>query len=432
MGGLTHFWDVDSLEDGAFMSADAVSSSKPRPRIASIDVLRGFALLGIFLMNAQTLAMPMAAYFNPLAYGGRDAFNRSLHGLVHIVADQKFMALFSLLFGASMLLIIEGRQQKGLSVAKFHYFRNFWLLLIGLAHGLLIWSGDILSIYACCAFVLYWFKNLGPRLNCFLGLICFFSPTLLYLNLDATNFASVKDFSDFWQGTGTSLASAIKYRQTSWSTQVAGRLGDFGDIGQPYPDEVIGILLFDIPFRAFGMMLLGMGLYRYGWLSAGKEPRFYRRCTLWGLGVGVLLSGAGLWLNEQHDWGPGWALGPGRIANLWAAPAMAVGYIGLVMRWCQSTKAEALRDGLARVGQMALSNYIAQSVLGSLAFFGFGFGLFGQVNRAELLVFILLVWVLLLVTSKLWLQRFCYGPCEWLWRSLTYLRIQPLWRRAPK
>lgn len=406
----------------------ANAATQTQPRIQSIDVLRGFALLGILLMNGQAFSMPLAAYFHPFAYGGSDPWNLAVQGLVHLIADQKFMALFSLLFGASVLLIIDGRKAKGLRAGRFHYARNFWLLLIGLAHGVLIWSGDILIIYAACSFLLYVFRNLRARWNLVLGLLCFLAPTMLYLALDESLLASVKDLPDFWHARGQSLEASLKIYRGGYADQLAHRLSDHESSGSIYPKIVFALALIDIPFRAIGMMLVGMALFRTGVLSGKKSPRFYQRWMYWGLGVGFGLAGLGLYLNYSHDWSPSWALGRGRLLNLWAVPPVAMGYIGLVMCWCNSKRATKLRAALAQVGRMALTNYILQSVLCTFVFYGFGLGLFGSVNRCQLLGITGGIWVLLIAFSGFWLKRFRYGPLEWLWRSLTYLKIQPLRR----
>ncbi len=123
-----------------------------KQRIVAIDVLRGFALLGILLMNMSSFAMPTIAYFNPTVYGGDEIWNRLVFSLSHIFADQKMMALFSMLFGASVMLVTGNMEKRGQSPLKFHYVRNFWLLIIGLIHSILIWDGDIFS-GLCAVFV---------------------------------------------------------------------------------------------------------------------------------------------------------------------------------------------------------------------------------------------------------------------------------------
>ena len=132
-------------------------------RIIAIDILRGFALLGILLMTLMSFAMPGTAYSSPAEFGGDDIFNRATYALIHIFADQKFMALFSMLLGASMMLLLNSFRQKGINVARFHYTRNIWLLIIGGAHTIFLWDGDILTVYAICAFFLYFLRTSPHR-----------------------------------------------------------------------------------------------------------------------------------------------------------------------------------------------------------------------------------------------------------------------------
>lgn len=388
-------------------------------------------MLGIFLMNGPSFAMPLAAYFNPLAYGGSDPLNLSVQGLLHVFAEQKFMALFSMLFGASTLLILDRRRDKGLPGGRFYYFRNFWLLLIGIAHGLFLWGGDILSIYACCAFFLYLFRKLSPRWSISLGLICFFCPAILYLSLPAEYIQGIKGLDDFWNATGHSLEESLRVFRGSYSEQFSHRIAGSQELGQSLPPEALAVMLFDIPFRAFGMMLCGMGLFRSGILIGERSDHFYRRLALSASVVGILLSTSGLALQWSHRWSPQWALGPGKLANLAATPALALAYVALMVLWKRSAKRSRSHHAIERVGQMALSNYIGQSILASTIFYGFGLGLYASVNRVEILAITALIFFVQIAFSNAWMKRFRYGPLEWLWRSLSYLRPQRL-AREPK
>ena len=153
------------------MSEVSMAPMVPSKRIVALDVLRGFALLGILLMNIQSFAMPDEAYFNPLVYGDMMGLNRWVWILSHVLADQKFMTIFSLLFGAGILLLTERLEARGQRARQIHYRRNMWLLLIGLIHAYFLWSGDILVSYAIAAFVVYWLRNLGPRWLVIIGLL---------------------------------------------------------------------------------------------------------------------------------------------------------------------------------------------------------------------------------------------------------------------
>ena len=151
----------------------------PSQRIVAIDVLRGFALLGILIINIQAFSMPVAAYFNPTAYGDLTGANRWVWVLSHIFADQKFMTIFSLLFGAGIILLTTRLEERGQSAWKIHYRRTFWLLVFGLVHAYLFWLGDILVLYAVCALVVYWFRRLSPRWMVAAGLVSLAVPAVM-------------------------------------------------------------------------------------------------------------------------------------------------------------------------------------------------------------------------------------------------------------
>jgi uncharacterized protein len=160
---------------------DQIIPASPDTRILSIDVLRGFAVLGLLIMNIQSFSMIFEAYMNPTAYGDLTGLNKWVWILSHLMANEKFMTLFSMLFGAGILLFIEKVRSKDRKPGPLHYRRNFWLLLFGLAHAYLIWYGDILVAYSLCAFFVYLFRNKKPSTLLILGIIFFIVPVILYL-----------------------------------------------------------------------------------------------------------------------------------------------------------------------------------------------------------------------------------------------------------
>lgn len=403
-----------------------------KERIVAIDVLRGVALLGILLMNMASFAMPGAAYFNPTVYGGDDIWNRLVFGLSHIFVDQKMMALFSMLFGASVVLVTSNMERKGESSFRFHYLRNFWLLIIGLFHSILIWDGDILVIYALCSFVLYWFRHWKPGWQITIGLLIFFLPSIL--NLWINSLAPVLQTADFysldafWQPSNTAIDQELALYRGPYLAQVAYRWGDSVStaattLGQDLLDLS---LLVEFFCRAFGMMLVGMAFYTWGILTAKRSETFYEHMMLIGFGIGLPLALFSLIQYTNHDWSPFYSLFVGRIPNHLATPFMASGYVALVMIWSRSNVLDGLQTRLAAVGRMALTNYIAQSIMATAIFYGFGLGFFGYRSRIEQLIIVLFIWAIQLVFSSWWLSRFRYGPLEWVWRSLSYWYWQPI------
>ena len=401
-------------------------------RIVAIDILRGFALLGILLMNIMGFAMPDAAYSNPNVYGGQSFINHLIYGVLHVLADQKFMAIFSMLFGASIMLLSSKSRAQGRAAAAIHYIRNIWLLIFGLIHFFFIWSGDILTIYALCAFVLYFFRTAPARVQLILGLVIFLLPSGVNLfissqlaGLDAVSLASLEAQVS---PSKEMIARDLEIFRGPYSGQLAYRLGDSdSDLTYTEGDAFALLAFFAEAFgRSFGMMLIGMALYSLGILTASRSRRFYKRMLFIGLVIGIPATSFGLYQFYAHDWEASYSLFLGRIPNHIATPFTAGAYTALIMLWSKSRFAHDLQTRLAAVGRMALSNYIGQSLVATFIFYGFGYGLYGSLDRTRLIFVVLGIWSLQLLVSPLWLSRFRYGPLEWLWRSLTYRRLERL------
>ena len=145
-------------------------------RIDSIDILRGFALLGILIMNISSFSMPSMAYFSPVIYD-INTINHIIYSITHIIADQKFMAIFSMLFGASTMLYINSIKRNKKKPLLLFYSRNFWLLILGWIHASYLWYGDILLIYSICSFALFFFIGVAPKNQFILGCLIYFLPT---------------------------------------------------------------------------------------------------------------------------------------------------------------------------------------------------------------------------------------------------------------
>ena len=174
------------------------------------------------------------------------------------------------------------------------------------------------------------------------------------------------------------------------------------------------------------MMLLGMALYKWGILSAQRSNQFYAKMILIGLIVGYAIITAGVYQNFQHVWFMDYSMFIGNQFNYVGSVLVALGYIGIIMIICRSDQLIQFKKLLASVGKMAFTNYILMSVLGMFIFYGNGLGLYGQVERSIQILIVFAIWILLLIISPLWLQKYRYGPLEWLWRMLSYWRKQPM------
>ena len=400
-----------------------IQPTASKPRIRALDFLRGFAILGILVMNVQSFSMPGAAYLNPTAYGDLTGANKWVWILSHLFADQKFMTIFSILFGAGVVLFSSNAERKTGHSAALHYRRTFWLLMIGLIHGHLIWYGDILVPYALCGFVVYLLRNLRPGILFAIGLGLIAVHTVLYLFFGLTIEywppESMAAMQEMWLPGAEQIRAEINAYTGSFVEQMKQRSTSALAL-----ETTVFLLVF--VWRAGGLMLVGMALYKWGILTAEKSLKFYTRGWIISWLVGLPMIAFGIFQNFRFEWTMEYGMFLDSQWNYWGSLPVGFGFICLVMLLENSSALELFKDRLAAVGQMALTNYIGQSVLCTLIFYGIGLGYFGQFERTGQIILMLVIWVLQIVYSRLWLNRFRFGPLEWLWRSATYRQWQPL------
>ena len=392
-------------------------------RIDALDALRGLAVLGILVMNIQSFAMPVAAYLNPDAYGSLDGINGAVWTLSHVLADQKMMALFSMLFGAGIVLFCERAAHSGRSVAGYHYRRNFWLLIFGLLHGYLLWHGDILFLYALCAFVLFPLRNRSARTLFKLGILFLAVSSIFYL-LTAAGLQTMSDeaiaeqIMPQWRPAAEQMTAELAAYRGGWASQLTARI--------PMTQEMQGLALMAWGFwRASGMMLLGMALYKTGVITGKADRQLYHRLLGLALLVGVPVVIYGIYWNFNNQWELS-SMFLGSQFNYWGSVLISLGWMSALLLILKHNILPGLTNRLAAVGRMAFTNYIMHTVLCGLIFYGHGLGLIGNVERAGQLLIVLGIWMLQLWLSPIWLSHFRFGPLEWLWRSLTYWRPQPM------
>ncbi len=411
-----------------------MNDTDPRPetgpvpgstRIDSIDVLRGFALLGILLMNIQLFAMPDAAYLNPTAYGDLMGANYYVWLGSRMFADQKFMTIFSMLFGAGIVLMTTRAEARGESRGV-HRRRMGWLAVIGLLHAHLLWAGDILFLYAVCGMLVYRLRTKPRRLLLRLGVASMAVPSVLfYLFGTSMPFWPPEAVAEFtvsaWQPTQAMIDDTLVAYRGSWLDQAPVR--STTALGF----ETFIVLL--LGWRTAGLMLVGMALYKMGVFNATCSRRFYGGLIAGALLIGIPVEAYGVMLDFRTGWAATWSFFHGEQFNYWPSVAVSLGYVGLVMLVCQSAALRLLTRPFAAVGQMALSNYLLHSVICTMIFYGHGLGYYGSVDRLGQLGVVIGVWFVQLVVSPLWLRHFRFGPAEWVWRSLTY-GVRPPLRRG--
>lgn len=394
-------------------------------RIASIDVLRGFAVLGILVMNIQAFSMIGAAYMNPTAYGDLTGVNYAVWLLSHVFADRKFMGIFSMLFGAGIVLMTSRREAAGVRTAGVHYRRMGLLLVFGLLHAYLLWYGDILFLYAMCGFVVYLFRRRRPGTLIIVGFLSIAIPTVLSVffqwSIPYWPPEAMENTMRWWAPSHEVVAKEIAAYRGGWLGQFSHRAVTALFMQTLY-------LLIDGFWRAGGLMLLGMGLFKLDIFSAKRPSVTYVIMIVVGLFVGIPVILYGVYRNFALGWVFESCMYAGGQFNYWGSILVSLGWVGLVMLVYKHGKAQTLTRSLAATGQMAFTCYLLQTIICTTIFYGHGFGLFGKVERVGQIGIVFAVWVLLLVVSPLWLRRFRFGPAEWLWRSLAYGKVQPMRR----
>lgn len=393
-------------------------------RIVTIDVLRGVALLGILVMNIRSFAMIEAAYFNPLASGQLSGTDRVVWWLGEFFANQKFMSIFSMLFGAGIVLMYQRRDRQGLRSAGLHYRRMGLLFLIGVLHAYMLWYGDILVSYALCGLWLFLLRKRGPVLLLVLALLFMLVGTLLSAGLGWAIEQMPADIQaevvlDFAPGHAMKEAETAAYRG-GWLSQMPFRASTSLGV------QTV-LFFFWTLWRAGAMMLLGMALMKTGVLTSNASSRTYVSLLAICLLIGMPLVGAGMIFYPAAERASVSYLFYGSLYNYWGSAFMAVGYVAGILLLCRHL-APARCSALSAVGRMSLTNYLAQTLLCTLLFYGTinPFALFGRVGFTGQLLVVAAVWAVQLVLSATWLKYFRSGPMESLWRRLSYGRRWPV------
>ncbi len=390
--------------------------------------MRGVTALGILIMNVQLFAMIGAGFGNPYGAAWTDTPNVVTWVAIQIFYGFKDLLIFGMLFGVGISLMDERGVALGRDVTRLHFRRMAVLLMFGLAHAYLIWSGDILYDYAICGGVVFLLRRKSIAFQLIVGAMAYAVPLVLLFVIDSILQGldpkiTADIYSTNFSPTAAQIAAHNALYSAGWIQQMAPRAAEA---------FTIQVVLF--PLGLFwvcgGSMLAGMGLYRSGMFTLRYTTRSYMIMIAIALFLGLPMILYGLQQNFAVNWQAQYSILRGRFYFLAAAPFMALGYISLIMLICRAGVIKWLTSRLAAVGQMALTNYIMQSLICSMLFYGHGFGLVGKVDRIGQMGIVLVVWVFQLIVSPIWLRRYRFGPMEWLWRSLSYGAKQPMRRVA--
>lgn len=398
-------------------------------RLANLDVIRGFAVLGILVMNVQSFSMIEAAYLNPTAYGDLAGWNLAVWLVSHLLFSGKFITLFSILFGAGILLFLNRRQntiskepdstRPDVSPTKQHFRRMSWLLIFGLIHSYFIWSGDVLVTYAICGYLVVFCREKSVAwLALTGGIFCFFSLLPLFITqLDSLAFDSQDwlELSSFWAPNAEHIQHEINQATGTWWQQFLLRATS----SLSMQTEVF--LLYSV-WRVGGLMLIGMALLKAGVFHGQLKLRTLIFSSLIAFCFGSAWTVYGVYFNFAHNWHIKHSMYLGSTFNEIGSIFTAVGYLLAIVALVERNILSKLLQVLAKVGKLAFSHYIGQSIFGVLVFSGMGLGLFGQAERVQQLLFVVLVWSLQIGFSIIWLKHYRQGPLEALWRRLIASR----------
>ncbi len=411
-----------------------MESASGAVRLVSLDAMRGFAVMGILAMNIVAFAMPFWAYITPLAYGGDTAAERGAWVVSYVLLDGKMRGFFSLLFGASMMLIIERADAKGESAAKVHYSRMFWLAMFGLVHFYFIWFGDILFLYAAVGCLAFLFRKWEPRRLIKWALIIFGIHLLLF-GLQFVGLQAMQFFAG-QPGAATDLVKQYKEIMASpefdfgTAKQLSVHRGDYGGIvaeklgnwGKPF-----GGVLQSVG-ETLPLMMLGMAMKKNGFLTGEWERADY---VLWARKMiipGLILSSLVAVMVVMANYDKITSIAAFFIWSAIPRTLLTIGYASVLMLVIRRYAGSSFIARVAAAGQAAFTNYLGTSIIMTTIFYGYGFGLYGYIGRIELWLFVVGAWAVMLLWSRPWLARFRYGPLEWLWRSLARTKVQPLRR----
>jgi uncharacterized protein len=396
-------------------------------RLEALDVLRGFALLGILAMNIRSMGAPFSAYMYPYALFDYTGASRAAYVFTSVVFDLKMMGLFSMLFGAGALLYAAKSTETGAPPRGLWFRRMFWLLVIGLVHAYLIWDGDILVPYAFCGFLLLWWVRRLPARWLMAGALAMLGVGVLLsighgLSWEGMPEAQRAQELEMWMPTRAQAEAQLARMHGSYGDVVAHRAAFV------FMAQTLYFLLFFL-WRCGGMMLLGMALHKWGFLDGSRPERVYVIAAAACLPAGLALAWYGVVSLERVRF----AMPERTVLDIWnyvGAALASVGYAAVLILMVKRHALGGVRRALAAVGQMALTNYLLQSLIAAV-FLGWGLGLAGRLDYAAQLIVVIAIWALQLALSPVWLRRYRFGPAEWAWRSLTYWKRQPMRRDTP-
>ncbi len=442
------------MENPTIQQATIAAPVAEASRLKVLDALRGVALLGILLMNIPGFSM--ADYSFEAFKNDPTNVNFWVNAVISVFFEGKMRAMFGMVFGAGILLFIANKTDKGTSVHALFYRRMFWLVLFGLIHAhLILWIGDILYLYGVCGMIVYLFRNVPPKYLVWavplVAVFDFTSNTLFYQDLRAKRIDYVAATKA--QAANQTLTDAQTKALTTWrdieKTMIPNREDAKANTKTMKSNyTAIANYLRPIAFEfetkhlpmwgldSLALMLLGLALFKWGFLTGSWSNDDYWKVLKIGYAIGLPLA--------MYEFYYGFQNFTTLEANLARMERVSINWVGLIYPFqrillvmahaaslillYKSGKIQGLFRRLEAVGQMAFTNYITHSVICTLFFFGYGLNYYAELEYYQIYFLALAIWVFQLIISPIWLKHFRFGPLEWLWRSLTYWKIQPMKR----
>lgn len=383
-----------------------------------MDVLRGVAILGILIINIQSFGRLSSEFLNPKALGDPPMLDWVVWSASHILADEKFIGMLTLLFGAGIVLMAQGAREPPEAFDRRFQRRMNWLLVFGLAHGMLLWPGDILHAYALCGMIAVRLRHREPAQLAALGILLLAFTTVIWLMATAILVFLVPSgmlqslVDSYWQPTTDVMLREVDHTNYEWLTST-------GDRAVHAVGTMLWALVSDRFWRMLGLILLGMALMRTGFMTGRLRSRVYGTVAALGLAAGIPLILCGLFYNEAVDWDIRYAMFLGRIPNHWAAVAVSLSWISLVVLLLNRPAFRLAARGLDAVGRLAMTNYIGQTIICGALFYGVGLGLFLKLDYLELMAVTGAIWAFQILFSLIYRRFARMGPFEWAWRRLS-------------
>ena len=423
----------------------------PSERIHILDSLRGIAILGILLMNIPGFALPEPAYGDPSVLNEWGSINFKTWNFIDWSLEGSQRALFSMLFGAGIILFISRQEKKvgGLYPADYFFRRQLWLLVFGLINAfVLLWFWDILFHYACLGMIMFAFRRLAPKSLLIGAGICLLLMLVrenrdfyqdkkvirkgeIAASIDTTvNKLTPKQKDELGAMTAFKERTSPEGKKKKMEKSLAGIQGSYVDL---YEYQSERSFRSEVNYLYFGgwdilvFMFIGMAFFKSGVLTGQASPKLYALMAILGLGIGLTISHFRLQplIDYRFNYYEYTKNVPFEYYEL-SRTLRALGIFGLIMLMYKSGWFNWLFKLMRPVGQMAFTNYLMQSLMGGIFFYGIGFGMFGKLQRYEIYYVVLAIWAIEIIWSHAWLRFFRFGPLEWLWRSLTYWKLQPI------